>query len=269
MATCIKTSDTGIVMTFGKYKRTINPGLHFYIPFVQKIVSVSNMIQQSKFDFRILTKDKVFATLHIAVQYKVKKEDVPKAYYSLFSPLTQINSHVENCVRSNTTKFSLAQLYESFDDIGNLITGQLREKMFDYGYTLENILVIGITPDADVEKAINRVAASERIKEAVKNEAEAEYTKKIKEAEAERDKRILYGAGLAGERQKIVEGCRISVQNLTEQTGLNPSQILDYMLKTQELDIKGEIGKSSNSKILFFESNDNKKELMQAIEGSK
>ncbi len=269
MATCINTSDTGIFTTFGKFIKIVGPGLHFYIPFVQKIHKISNKTQQNNFEFSIMTKDKVFASLRLSTQYKIEPHDTSKAFFSLSDPKSQIESYVENSVRSYATKSTLTELFESFDEIGKLITESLHDKMYEHGYTLENILVTGIKPDKEVENAINRTSASERLKEAAKNEAEAEYTRKIREAEGERDKKILHGQGIAGQRQAIINGYQESVQDMVDHTGLLPLQILDFMLKTQELDTKEQIGKSSNAKVLFFESMDQNKSLIMGLEATK
>jgi regulator of protease activity HflC (stomatin/prohibitin superfamily) len=253
MATLIKTSTTGIVTTFGKFSGLVSPGLKFYIPFVQKVIHVSNKTQQKVFELEVYTKDRVFAKLNLAIQYKIATHDTDKAYFSLDDPISQMGSYVENSIRSETPKVSLKDLFESFDTISSIVSKELSPKMSSHGYTIENILMTGIEPDTEVAKAISRIGASERLKEAAINEAEAEYIKKVKEAEADRDRKILQGQGIAGQRKAILDGYKETIANLIQTTGLTPSQIMDFMLKSQSIDTNEQIGKGHGTKVLFMD----------------
>src|SRR5271170_2343543 len=126
MAAFIKTSTTGILTTFGKFTRTMAPGLNLYLPFVQKVHPVSNRTQQKEFEFRVLTQDKVFATMKIAIQYKIKEEDTPKAFFSLDRPIDQMGSYIENSLRSHAPKTPLTKLFESFDEISQVVSTDLK-----------------------------------------------------------------------------------------------------------------------------------------------
>jgi len=110
----LQTSTTGILQTFGKYTRIVNPGLHFYFPFVQEITPISNRLRQESFNFEVKTQDNVFTKLGLTVQYVIKPEDTATAYFSLDNPREQINSFIENVVRSQVPKMTLDQLFEAF-----------------------------------------------------------------------------------------------------------------------------------------------------------
>jgi regulator of protease activity HflC (stomatin/prohibitin superfamily) len=256
MATFINTATTGIITTFGKFTSIAQPGLKFYIPYVQEVHHISNKTHQKDFNFRILTKDKVFANMGLAIQYKIDEKDTLKAFFSLERPITQMGSYVENSIRSHAPKTTLSSLYESFDVIGILITKELQDKMSSHGFTIENILMTGIEPDPDVTKAINQISASERLKDAAVNEAAASYTKKIRDAEADRDRKILQGEGVAGQRKAILDGYKENINDMIKLTGMQPYEIMNFILKSQELDTKEQIGKSNNAKVLFMGDGD-------------
>jgi regulator of protease activity HflC (stomatin/prohibitin superfamily) len=267
MATAVKTSTTGIVTTFGKFSRSVEPGLTFYIPLVQRVYHVSNRTQQKEFKFRVKTKDQVFANLSLALQYRIQDSDTSKAFFSLDKPIEQMGSYIENSLRSHAPKTTLTSLFESFDKIGNEITTDLKEKMKHHGFTIENILMTGIDPDPEVTAAINSVGVSERLKEAAKNTADAEYIKKTREAEGDKMRKIFQGEGVAGQRKAILEGYRDNIADMTKTTGLSAIEILNFILKSQELDTKEQIGKSKNTKILFMEKNGSlTKDIVSALE---
>lgn len=252
MATFIKTATTGVVTTFGKFTGIAKPGLKFYIPIIQSVHHVSNKTQQEDFTFRILTKDKVYANMGLAIQYRVLAEDTEKAFFSLDNPIAQMSSYVENSIRSHAPKSSLIELYESFDTIGSLVSKELKGKMESHGFTIDNILMTEIDPDPEITKAINQISASERLKEAAMNEAEATYTKRVKEAEADSQRKILQGQGVAGQRKALLDGYRTNINEMIKLTGMGAREIMDFILKSQELDTREQIGKSPNTKVLFM-----------------
>jgi regulator of protease activity HflC (stomatin/prohibitin superfamily) len=265
----ISTSTTGVLQTFGKFTKTVGPGLQLYVPFIQKITPVSNRLTQDTFKFEVKTKDNVFATLELAVQYKISPDNTEKAFFSLDDPKKQIDAYIENVVRSRTPRMKLDELFESQNDICRSVSEELSGKMKDYGYTIENTLVTGINPATAVKEAMNNINASERLMEAARNEADAQFIKKVREAEADRDRKELQGKGIALQRRAIFEGYEVGVQNMANTLGLSPQQIIDFITKVQHLDTLEGIGKSSNAKTIFIQhepQNSISNKFMQANE---
>lgn len=246
----IKTSTTGILTTFGKYDRLMRPGLNWYIPYIQRVIVVSNRLTEDSLVSRVLTKDRVFANFSISIQYKINPDDSEKAYFNLDNPSDQMKSYISNELRRYASDMSFWELYGSFDNIGKSVRDSLKEMMSENGYTINNILVTKIEPDSDVSKAINEVARSERLKEAAKNEAEAEYIRKIREAEGDSKRKILQGEGIAGQRNAILAGYSKNISDLAKY-GLSYNQIMEFILKSQDLDTRERIGTSQNTKVIF------------------
>lgn len=106
----IETASTGVRQTFGRFSGLSQPGLRLYVPFIQTITPISNRVQQDVFTFETKTKDNVFVVLGIAVQYQIKPENTEKAFFSLDNPIEQINSYIENVVRSRVPKMTSLNL---------------------------------------------------------------------------------------------------------------------------------------------------------------
>lgn len=249
----IQTSCTGVVQTFGKYTGTVGPGLRLFFPFIQTITPVSNRLKQETFQFEAKTKDNVFTQLGIAIQYRIKPSDTDKAYFSLANPVDQIDSYVENVIRSKVPSLRLDELFESQDSICQSVSEKLSKNMSEHGFTIENTLVTAIDPDLEVKRSMNAINASERMKEAVRNKAEAHYIEELKQAEADRDRKRLQGEGISQQRLAIMEGYEKGIHGMSERMGLDPREIVKFVEKVQELDTMETIGRSNNSKILFFE----------------
>lgn len=256
--TIIRSAQVGIVETFGKFTRIVSPGLRWYIPLVQKITVMSTRLQQNSFEYVVKTKDNVFTTLGVNVQYRILGDDAATAYYALQEPQFQFEAYIENTVRAKVPTLKLDELFESQNDISHSVSETLENEMAAYGYTIESTLITKIEPAKEVKEAMNRINASERIKEASKNEAEAEYIKKVREAEADRDRKRLQGEGMSQQRLAILEGYEKGVEGMAKKLGLTSKDIINFVLKSQYLDTIHSIGHSPNTKTIFMKpENDN------------
>ena len=250
----IQTSSTGIIQTFGRFSGIAEPGLKFYIPIMQKVTPVSNRLHQKSVHLQVKTKDNVLTNLGIDVQYRIRPEDTELAYFSLDDPLGQMDAFVKNVVRARVPKMLLDELFESPDEISNAIGERLTPKMQSHGFNIENTLLTTIDPDEEVMRAMNRINASERLKDAAKNEAEADYIKQVKSAEADRDRKRLQGEGISQQRIEIMKGYQTGVSEMANNFGMNHHDIVQFVLKTQYLDTMENIGKTDNAKTIFLNS---------------
>lgn len=257
----VGTAHTGVKQSFGKFTELCPPGLNFNIPLVQKITVVSNMVQNKNFEIRVKTKDDVFADLHIGVQLQILPEDTEKAFFKLQDPSKQIESYIQNIVRSQAPKMTLDNLFESQNTISKSVSEHLKTRMSEFGYTIIDTLVKDIVPDKEVSTAMNKINASERLKQAAKNEADANYIREIRQAEADRDRKILQGEGISGQRLAILKGYETGVDNMAKSLGLTPRDIIDFVMKTQHLDTLESIGKSPNAKTVFMAHDPNSSSL--------
>lgn len=232
----IHTGTTGVVQTFGRFTKTVGPGLHFYLPIVQQINVVSTRTHQDDYTLEVKSKDGVFTRIFLGVQYRVEPQNVETAYFTLAQPMAQINSYIENTVRAQASTMKLDQMFESQDDICRSVLSVLSQKMKVYGYTIESVLVKQIDPDKDVKTAMNRMNAAERIREATKIEADAAYISAVRQAEADRDRKALQGQGTSLQRQAILDGFCIGIENMTGKLGVSASDVMKLVLATQHMD---------------------------------
>ena len=263
----IQTSTTGIVQTFGKFSGVAKPGLNFYIPIIQSITEVDNKLQQKTFRFEAFTADNVSTHLGIAVQFQVDPENSEKAFFSMYDPYEQINSFIENVVRAEVPKITLLDLFKQQDKISNSVYDSLSDMMEKYGYNIRNTLITTVDPDPKVKQAMNQVYESEQLKVVAKNQADARYISQVRDAEADRDRKILQGQGISGRRLEILKGYEQGVGEMAESLGITPKDVVDFVLSTQHLDAVERIGMSQNAKTLFLDHKPNsnlRDQLLQA-----
>lgn len=241
----IDNTDVGILQTLGKFTKTLNPGFHLYIPCLRNVAGVvSTRNRQINFKTETKTSDNVFVKLDIAVQYKINPEYIYEAYYTLSNPTKQMEAYIENCVRSMVPKMTLDTLFESTDEISASVNESVSAIMQNYGYQIIKTLVTDIHPAGNVKDAMNEINAAKRLREAAVEKAEAEKIMKVKAAEAEKETKILQGEGVAGERNAIMEGYRKSIQNLSNELGIDNQEIMNMTLMTQYIDMLDSVGKS-------------------------
>jgi regulator of protease activity HflC (stomatin/prohibitin superfamily) len=203
------------------------------------------------------TKDNVFASVQISVQFEVIRSKIYEAFYSLQNPVVQINAYVFDVVRSTVPKMLLDDVFESKDQIALQVKESLGKIMGDFGYFIHQVLVTDVTPNHRVRDAMNEINASRRLRLATAERAEAEKILTVKQSEAEAESKHLQGQGIARQRKAIVDGLRDSVEDFTESIhGMNAKDVLELVLITQYLDTIKDIGSSGKVKTIFVPNSD-------------
>jgi hypothetical protein len=132
--------------------------------------------------------------------------------------------------------------------------------MKGYGFTIEATLITTIDPDKEVNASMNKINATARLTEAIKNEADANY--------------IIYAKRFVKQKRIVIEkDCKVKVflnSVWLFWKGLNRESI-KWQRNIQELDTMKQIGQSKNTKVLFFErkSEDIRHEMIAAQEAEK
>lgn len=247
----VPTNFTGIHTRFGKFKSLKTSGLNFKIPLVDEIYLVSNKIYQKDFDFHVPAKDGTVG-ISIAIQTCIKPELSAKAFYTLDNPDALMKSLIESEIRNNIPKKLLSKLLVSQEDIKSIINKRIAPEIYNYGYEIKNVLITDIRLPKDITDAMNRVNASQKIKEASINESEANYILDVKKAEADKERKRLQGEGTSLQRLAILSGYEESINKMTKDFNISSDKIIDFVLTTQHLDAISTIGLSNNSKIIFL-----------------
>ena len=251
----IKTGTTGVVQTFGRFTRLAKPGIQFYVPFVQIITPVSNRVCTKECKMQVRTKDKVFPTIDLAVQYQVKPEDTEQAFFARYDPLGDMASFIDNTVRTRASSLTLDDLYESQSDVAKAVMIEVSPSMLNTGYTLLNVLVRDVSPPDSVLKAMNDINASERRKIVAKNDGEALKIQEVLRAEADAIRKELQGKGLANMRDAIMNGWTESISKMSRELDMKESQVSAFMLNVLHLDTIGDIGRKDTTKTIFLNHN--------------
>src|SRR5690606_36461074 len=240
----VEQQTVAIIERFGKYLRIANPGLHFKIPFIDRIAGkLSLRVLQLNIQAETKTEDNVFVHMIVAVQYYVIPDKVYDAFYKLASPEKQINSYVFDVVRARVPKIKLDDLFEKKDEIALAVKEELNETMNSFGFQILNALVTDIEPNAKVKDSMNEINAAQRLRVAANEKGEAERILKVKAAEAEAQSKALQGKGIADQRKAIIDGLKESVEHFKEGiSGTSTQDVMNLVLLTQYFDTIKELG---------------------------
>lgn len=250
----VKTQENIIVERFGKFLRVAKPGLNIKAPFADTLTKpISLRIQQLEVNIESKTKDNVFVTVPVAVQYVIREESVQDAYYRLSNPEAQIRSYVFDTVRSALSGLDLDAAFESKDDIARSVETTLSSRMQEFGFNIVNTLVQDISPDQKVRDSMNSINAAQRDRVAAQSLAEADKIKLVTQAEAEAESKRLHGEGVAAQRKAIATGIAEQYE-LLRKVGIDTTAE-QLLLLTQYFDTMQDVARNGRSNVLFLPSN--------------
>ncbi len=253
----VKQQSAAIMERLGKFHSIRSSGLHFKVPFIDRITGRINLkIQQLDVMVETKTKDNVFVKLKVSVQFKVLEDAVYDAFYKLENPYEQITAYVFDTVRAEVPKMKLDDVFERKDDIAVAIRRELEEAMNEYGYGIVKALVTDIDPDHAVKNAMNRINAAEREKLAAEYEGESERIRIVAKAKAEAESKRLQGQGIADQRREIARGLEESV-DILNRVGINSQEASALIVVTQHYDTLQAIGQSSHSNLILLPNTPN------------
>jgi regulator of protease activity HflC (stomatin/prohibitin superfamily) len=252
----VRTATAGVVEKFGKFDRITRPGLHFLMPFAERVYFVDLQVKQAQFSVETKTRDNVFVQIPVSVQYQVLDDKIADAFYRLSAPQKQIESFVFNSILGHVPKLTLDETFEQQSGISIAVKTELDATMSGFGFNILNALVTDIIPDDKVKAAMNDINAAQRAQVAAQARGEAEKILTVKQAEAEAESKALQGNGIARERQAIIDGLSASIEHFQKGVpGASAEEVMALVLLTQYFDTLRDIGTRGGTNTLFLPNN--------------
>jgi len=245
---------------FWKYTWVLRQWLNFIVPFVTTTIRQDLYRKNFSVEVEWVTHDNVTCYVWLNVIYYVsddnddsKKWNIYKSVYSIDDPRTMMRAAIDEQLRAMMVEFTHKEIFGKREEIGKDIEIKLREKLKQFGYTLDSIQVRDVKLDSHVMSAMNKVVETQKFKEAAMNEAEAKKIMQVKEAEAEKESKILLWEGMAGQRLKIAEWFQESIEMIKwADDSLDAKSILDFLLDSSRIEVLWNIWDKDNSKLIYL-----------------
>lgn len=244
----VKQEHQGLVTRFGKHVRTnTEPGLKMKIPLIESVNHIS--MQEFQVDETLETKttDNLFVDLPIAIHYEV--EDPASFHFKKSDPVALMKKVVAAAVRKYTSGKDFQELYDERQEIRDDVIAETQEQVAGYGIQINDIVIDEPKASDEVKRTFDRVRSSALEKDAATNEAEADFIRTVKRAEADKQRNILIGEGVAGFREKILTGYAELREKLIAD-GVDADTADRFMEEAMRLDTLRDVGEKGNMVIV-------------------
>lgn len=198
----VQQSQQFIVERLGKYSRTLDSGIHFIVPFFDRVIAKVSLKEQVA-DFEpqsVITKDNVSIQVDTVAFFRVT--DAKKFAYGVSRPIEAINKLTMTTLRQIIGNLTLDETLTSRDYINSKIQEPVDLATDAWGIKIVRLELKNIDPPTDIKSAMEKQMKAEREKrqaillaegekQAMITRAEGEKLSKINKAEGEKQARIL------------------------------------------------------------------------------
>lgn len=188
--TTIKSGEVGLKVRFGKIVDTsLNEGVNFKIPYIEKIVKVNIKVQKTELETESSSKDLQTIKTKLAVNYRIANNKATSLYKTVGKNYeeTVLVPAIQESIKAVYSQYTAEQMITVRNEVSDKCLEELQSKMEKYGIVIEDFNII----DLDFSEAYNQAIEEKQVaeqkvltaqQELEKTKIEAE--KKLVEAEA-------------------------------------------------------------------------------------
>ncbi|MET0905793.1 MAG: SPFH/Band 7/PHB domain protein [Bradyrhizobiaceae bacterium] len=258
----VKTVPQGFDWTierFGKFTRSLSPGLNLIIPYFDRVGRKVNMMEQviEIPEQEVITMDNATVGVDGVAFYQVF--DAAKASYEVSNLQQAIVVLTMTNIRSVMGSMDLDKMLSHRDEINERLLRVVDAAVAPWGIKVNRIEIKDIAPPADLVEAMGRQMKAERVKRAEILQAEGQRQSEILRAEGAKQGQILQAEGRreaafrdAEARERSAEAEARATQMVSEAISKGDVAALNYFIAEKYIKAFGQLAESPNQKVIML-----------------